>query len=67
MLMLMLKQNQTLKPALNQKQKLALKPELKPVLMPRLMPMPMLVQWIKVMLILRNQIMDVLSLHKRGV
>ena len=67
--MLMLKQMQTLKTVLNQKIKLALKPELKPVLMPRLMPMPMLKQWIKVMLMLRlrNEIMDTLSLHKRGV
>ena len=65
--MLMLKQLQTLKTVLNQKLKLALKPELKPVLMPRLMPMPMLVQWIKVMLRLRNEIMDTLSLHKNGV
>lgn len=61
----MLKQMQTLKTVLNQKLKLALKPELKPVLMPRLMPMLKL--WIKVMLMLRNEIMDTFSLHKRGV
>ena len=73
--MLMLKQLQTLKTVLNQKLKLALKPELtqvlmlklQPVLIPRLMPMPMLVQWIKVMLRLRNEIMDSLCLHKKGM
>ena len=43
------------------------KQTLKPVLMPRLMPMPMLVQWIKVMLRLRNEIMDSLCLHKKGM
>ena len=71
--MLMLKQ----KPALTQKLKLVLKPELtqvsmlklQQVLIPRLMPMPMLKQWIKVMLMLRlrNEIMDTFSLHKMEV
>lgn len=75
--MLMLKQLQTLKTALTQKLKLVLKPELTQVLMlklqqvliPRLMPMPMLKQWIKVMLMLRlrNEIMDTFSLHKMEV
>ena len=45
------------------------KQTLKPVLMPRLMPMPMPKRRIEVtlMLRLRNEIMDTLSLHKMGV
>ena len=45
------------------------KQTLKPVLMPRLMPMPMPKRRIEVtlMLRLRNEIMDTLSLHKKGM
>lgn len=56
-----------LKPALTLVLKVQLKLTLKAVLMPRLMPMLKL--WIKVMLMLRlrNEIMDTFSLHKMGV
>ena len=45
------------------------KQTLKPVLMPRLMPMPMPKRRIEVtlMLRLRNEIMDSLCLHKKGM
>lgn len=45
------------------------KQTLKPVLMPRLMPMPMPKRRIEVtlMLRLRDEIMDTLCLHKKGV
>ena len=75
--MYMIKQKQILKPVLKQKLKLALKPaltqvlmlKLQPVLIPRLMPMPMPKRRIEVtlMLRLRNEIMDTLSLHKKGM
>ena len=54
-----------LKPALTLVLKVQLKLTLKAVLMPK--PMPMLKWRLKHMLWLRNEIMDTLCLHKNGV